>query len=211
MSDTLTFDKENHLYRLNDIPMAGVSSILKRAGLIDLSGIPKEALERAGQFGSAVHVACELYDKGTLDMSTVDISLIPYLEAWIKFTKTMQVQILKIEQPVYSKRYWYAGTLDRIATIQGKLSIIDIKSSATIYPSMKIQLAAYKVAYDEMNAEKIKERIIVQLLKTGEFKIEPCKDESDMNTFLCAVVVSKWIRKNLKKEENNEQQPSINA
>lgn len=196
MEDILRFDEARHLYTLNDIPMNGVSSILKRAGLVDLSGIPAEVLERARQFGSVVHKVCELYDKKTLDISTVAEPIFPYLEAWQAFIKDLSVEIQEIEMPVYSKRFWYAGTPDRIATMNGKPTILDLKSSSSIYPSMRLQLAAYQVAYEELKGGKIKQRVIVQLMKDGKYKLEPCADESDRDVFICAVQVAKWKRKN---------------
>jgi hypothetical protein len=194
--DTLTFDQEWHCYKLNGIGMSGVSSILKAAGLVDLSGIPELVLERARDFGIAVHKACELEDKGTLDLETLDPALMPYLEAWRRFKADMKVIIIDIEKPVYSKKWWYAGTCDRIATIGGKRVMVDIKSSATMYPSMKIQLAGYAIADEEMTGEKIQERLGVQLLKTADYKIYPYRDEtSDRSVFLSAVTISKFKKK----------------
>jgi hypothetical protein len=196
MEDILTFDPIKHCYSLNGKPMNGVSSILKRSGLVDFSGIPIETLERARQFGVAVHKVCELYDKKTLDVSSVAEPIFPYLEAWQAFLKDHTIEIIEIEKPVYSKRFWYAGTPDRIATMNGKPTILDLKSSSSIYPSMRLQLAAYQIAYEELKGGKIKQRVIVQLLKDGKYKLEPCADESDRDVFICAVNVAKWKRKN---------------
>ena len=199
--DNLTFDKEWHCYKLNNIPMGGVSSILKRAGLIDLSGIPEDVLNRARDFGTAVHMACELADKGMLDRDSLDQALTPYLLAWEKAKEEMSLDIKAIEMPVYSKRWWYAGTLDRVAMQlrsipqKPKRVLVDIKSSSTVYPSMKIQLAGYQIAWEEMNGQKIDERWVVQLLKTGQYRVHQYKDPADLQVFLSAVQISKFKRK----------------
>ena len=200
--DVLTFDPEKHVHSLNGTYMSGVSGILKRAGLVDLSGIPAQVLERARDFGTAVHLGCELLDKGTLDFKSLDPALVPYIEAWIKFKEDYGVEIIEIEQAVYSKTWWYAGTPDRIirckrfGTGSGKvLTLPDIKSSSTIYPSMRLQTAAYAIAREEMTKEKIVQRCAVQLLKDGTYKLHPFLDEADRSCWIGAVQVSKFKRK----------------
>ena len=43
-----------------------------------------------------------------------------------------------------SEKLGYAGTLDRVITIDGKTYLVDIKTSNSIYPSYWLQLAAYR-------------------------------------------------------------------
>lgn len=205
-ADVLTFEKERHCYYLNNIPMSGVSSILKRAGIVDLSGIPADVLERACQFGTAVHLACELWDKGTLDIATLDLPLVPYLEAWQKFVKDYECEMVAIEEPVFSKVWWFAGKLDRIAncknfalpfgtSVARKRTLLDIKSGSSIYPSMRLQSAAYTIASEEMGQGKILQRAAVQLLPDGAYKLHQFTEDNDRTYFLGAVQVSKFKRK----------------
>ena len=195
MASKLIFDEEKHVYSLEGRYLPGVSSILKKAGLVDLSGIPEEVLERARNFGIAVHKACELEDLGTLDIASLSEYVVPSLEAWRKFKVDAKVEVEEIEMPVYSQRWWYAGKLDRVIVMDGKRLLVDIKSSSSVYPSMKIQLAGYKIAFEELSGAKIRGRLIVQLLPNGEYKLHPCNDESDEQVFLAAVQIYKFTRK----------------
>lgn len=195
MASKLVFNEEKHVYMIGDRYLPGVSSILKKAGLVDLSGIPEEVLERARNFGTAVHKACELEDLGTLDVASLSEHVVPHLEAWRKFKTDAKVEVEEIEMPVFSQRWWVAGKLDRIIVMDGKRCLVDLKSSSTIYPSMKIQLAAYKLLFEEMTGVKISGRLIVQLLKDGSYKLTPCNDETDEQVFLAAVQIYKFTRK----------------
>jgi len=220
MSSKLIFDSEKHVYSINGRYLPGVSSILKNAGLVDFSGIPEDILERARVFGLAVHLATELEDLGTLDIETVDPAIIPYLEAWrnykkdtgaiiepvsLKILEIMESpQKLSIEIPVYSEKWWFAGKFDRILTINGKRVMVDIKSSASVYPSMRIQLAGYKTAYEEITGEKINQRLIVQLLKDGAYKLSPCNDEVDVQVFYAAVQIYRFKKKEANYYDRNK-------
>lgn len=195
MANRLVFDPVKHIYFLDGKYIPGVSSILKNAGLVDLSGIPQDVLERARDFGVAVHKACELEDLGTLDIESLSDPVIPHLEAWRKFKKENDVIIEEIELPVFSEKWWIAGTLDRIILSGDKRKLLDIKTSSSIYPSMKIQEAGYKTAYEEMTGVKISERLIVQLLKDGTYKLTPCNDEVDLQVFYAAVQIYRFKKK----------------
>jgi len=198
MGNELILDPIKHVYSLNGRYLPGVSGILKKAGLVDLSGIPEDVLSAARDFGTAVHKACELHDAGTLDVASLSEPLVPYLDGWKKFLMDTGAKVIASEMGIYSARWWYAGTLDRIVIMGEKLVLIDIKSSSTIYPSMKIQLSAYKTGYEEMTGKRISQRLIVQLGKDGLYKLHPCNDENDIQVFLAAVQIYKF-----KKQEAN--------
>lgn len=173
-----------------------VTEILKGAGLIDLSCIREDVLERAAKFGTAVHLACELHDKNTLDIDKLDPALFPYLEGWRKFKKDYDTSFNGIEQVVYSDRWKFRGTLDRIGMINHKLTLIDIKSSTSIFPSTAIQLAAYQLAWQEMAQEKIKQRWCVQLTPDGYTVAEYKNHDRDKSVFVAALTIYNWKKEN---------------
>lgn len=61
------------------------------------------------------------------------------------FEKT-RPEVIDAEYVVWNERYGYAGTVDLKVRIDGVVWIIDIKTSKQIWPSMEIQIAAYKRA-----------------------------------------------------------------
>ena len=65
-------------------------------------------------------------------------------ERYVDFTENHKPNIDMIEVHMVSSELGYAGTLDRILSIDGKTYLVDIKTSGSIYPSYWLQLAAYR-------------------------------------------------------------------
>lgn len=195
MSEIQRTNEHDYVWEARKYP--GVSKILQGAGLIDFSGIPEHILERARDFGQAVHRATELYDRQDLDMKSLSDPLVPFLDGWIKFKKDYGAEVVESELVVCSKTWGFGGTLDRILRIKGDLILPDIKSTRTIAPAGKLQLSAYKIGYEERTGKKIKARWTVQL--TGDaigYRVVPYKnDREDQDDFLSALKVYNWKKR----------------
>ena len=170
-----------------------VTEILQSAGLIDFSMVNEDVMRRAQAFGTAVHVATELWDKGVLDIETVDPELIPYLNGWKQFVEDYKITINpgEMEKRFESKKYGFSGTPDRWPEIAGKITVIDIKSSSSMYVATAIQTMLYQILLEE-HGIKPKQRWGVQLL--GEptpgkklYRVEPYTDSSDRSVALSCV------------------------
>lgn len=162
------FDPQNHRYYVDNKLTPSVTQILGLANLYEF--IDKRLLEKAGRFGTAVHKATELYDKGTLDIDSVDNALVPYLEGWKKFLKDTNFQTFDSESIVASK-LGFAGTYDRVGNFNNKLTLLDIKTTAIVPKTTCLQLAAYTQAFEEMNHKKIQQRMCVRL-KPMDYKLD---------------------------------------
>lgn len=110
---SLTLD-ENHIYRLNEVPLDGLTSTIYEAGLIH-NGDPWY-MER----GTAVHIATELWDKGTLDEDTVDPQIKGYLESWKLFRKDQNYTPEAIEYMTYHPILLVATKIDRVPLLDLK-------------------------------------------------------------------------------------------
>ena len=170
------------------------TNILKAAGLIDFSMVRQDIMKRACAFGNAVHKATELDDLGTLDTTTVDPPVVPYLEGWRKFKKdyNLHFEPHEIEHRLISKKYGFNGTPDRWFTPKGIL--IDIKSSTSMMPATAIQTMSYQMLIEENFKIKIKKRLGVQLTEKG-YKISPYKDSTDKAVFLACLHVFNWKKR----------------
>lgn len=195
----LNLDKETHTYTKDKQQIPGVSRILQGAGLIDFSKVPIDRLEAALNFGTAVHRACELYDKNDLDETSLSEELIPYLNAWKKFRKDTKFKIKAIEEHVLSTRLRFAGTLDRRGLLYDRHVIIDIKSSVDFHPAAAIQTSAYKEAYneDKKPKDKVLDRYSVLLKPDGNYKVVQYKDKNDFNIFVSSLNLWNWKERNL--------------
>lgn len=176
------FNDELHLYTLDGRSLPSVTGILKQEGFIDDTWFTEDARLR----GTYVHLTCHLYDKGTLDEDELSPALQPYLDAYILFKKETGFQVNESEVPCYHPQYLYAGTPDKIGTMNGAAALIDLKSG-DIQPWCALQTAAYELFYP--NSMK---RFGVQLTSEGKYKMIPFTDRTDRNIFLSAMACRNW-------------------
>lgn len=200
----ITLNPETHEYAVDGIKVPGVTKILESAGLIDFSMVPEDLMQRAKLYGEALHRTLEFEDKGIL--KTYDAALTNDLEAWRKFKADYHVEFLPdgIERKVMSKRWGVCGTLDRIGYIKKglqKLSIVDIKSSTSFHPAIRLQTAGYKLCYEEEHGGKVRvqDRYGVRLNGDGTYTIEKYAEQNDEYAFIAAVQLYKWKQLHMKR------------
>ena len=107
--------------------------------------------DEAGKRGTIVHELTERYDMG-YEISCVDEQGRPQykmlewamFERYVDFTNEFKPNVELMELHMASEKLGYAGTLDRVITMDGKTYLVDIKTSNSIYPSYWLQLAAYR-------------------------------------------------------------------
>jgi hypothetical protein len=192
------FDAVKHIYRLGGVIIPSVTGILSSEGIFNYSGVPEASMEAARLFGSAVHKACELWDKSTLDESTLSIPLIPYLTAWKKFIADFNPVINTewIEKPICSYHHCFGTTPDRVWSINNKLTAIEIKSTATMQKAVGIQLGGQSIAIAE-NLGKVRQRWSVQLKLDGTYQLHVYENRVDEAVFVCCLNVYRWKHENL--------------
>ncbi len=172
--------------------------------------------DEAKNIGSKVHNAIEVFTKAKDNVEGLRLvralSEYPEIElpfgAFLKWEKENQFILVKGEHQVHSKHYRFAGTLDAIAQIKGKLTLADFKSSTSIRDEYVWQVSAYYKAYCEMGIKEgdIENWGCLRLDKlTGkpEWK-EWTKDEVEeaFEKFRCLLNLW-WLEKDSKKEVRN--------
>lgn len=176
----------DHRYLADGKPVPGTTSIIE-----DVLGPAVDESDpriiRAGQRGTAVHVACQLDDEGALDEETVHPVVLPYLEAWRAYRRDTGWATDAAEVSLLNTAYWYAGTIDRIGRERGNVStVLDIKTSATPSPRWRLQVAAYTGLRADL---VLFQRIVVQLLPTGRYRRIPYTDRADWQDWLAILRV----------------------
>lgn len=185
----LEFDKDSHVYRLDGAPIPSVTQVLAEAGLVDTQWFTEHARWR----GSAVHLACWYHDQDDLDESTVPDELRGYLEAYKLFKREHDFQINSIEEPRCHQLFRYAGTVDRDGILDGKDSLVDLKTGGPV-PAYAIQLAGYGGLTDSPYRY---ERVNLQLSQDGKYKLHRYPMASfadDFKIFMAALTVANWRR-----------------
>lgn len=186
----LTFREEDHTYALDGKPLLSVTTILRLAGLISFDGVNPEVLQNAMARGSRVHRATELDDLGQLDIASVLEDDIGYLMAWQRFRRETGFRPEHVERRVFSHRYGYAGTLDRIGFLKRQRWLLDVKTGIR-HPAVGPQTAAYR----ECLRHKHLPRGAVYLKADGHYDFRLLNEKDDLATFLAALRVVRWKEK----------------
>lgn len=189
-------DEATHTYRLDGVILPSVTQII--GSLYDFKHVDPDLLERASDFGKAVHTACELDDNDDLDYPGLDQALRPYVDAWRSFKQTTKFKVSLNEGIVYSKKFRYAGTLDRFGILcRGptcRQGVVDIKTCTNLHPAIGLQTAGYEIAAREMGliTGRSCTRYAVQLRGDGTYRMQEYKDASDANYFLSFLNCHRW-------------------
>lgn len=103
----------------------------------------QEATEQSAKEGTAIHEAVEGLLLGKNPEIGADIA--PAVKAFSEFFEKNNIQVTPdlVERRIVNYDHRYAGTVDAIALIGGKLGVLDIKTSQAIYRDYSLQTSAY--------------------------------------------------------------------
>lgn len=222
----LAFDEAKHMYTWNNQPVPGVTTILGcigkpmlipwaakmtsehwlrevKKGRTDYDVLFKEAkgahtrkAKEAADAGTNVHAYAEAWFKKQPLPELLSDQAKRGVEAFHTWIQSHQIKVLASERRIFSQQYYYAGTCDFVAEIDGVLGVGDIKTSSGIYPEMRFQTAAYQHALEEEKGMKFGVRWIVRFdKKTGEFESKPFYDfDLDFQGFSSALTLHRTLQ-----------------
>jgi hypothetical protein len=222
----LTFDEKKHAYRWGEDLVPGVTSILScigkpalvpwaagmaadhflkavKSGREDLDAVHKEsksahrkAAQVAADIGHNVHNYAEQWFKKNPLPELMSDQAKRGVEAFHKWIDAHNIEVIASERRVFSKDYYYAGTCDFVAKIDGVFGVGDIKTSSGIYPEMRFQTAAYQHALEEEKRIKFPVRWIIRFdKKTGEFEAKSYYGfDLDFAGFTAALTLHKTLQ-----------------
>ena len=174
--DNVEFDDVPHEYFLNGQELPSVTTIMEPINHDKYEGIPKGVLNNAASKGTAVHNSIENYLKFGID--DIEPEYRGYFDAFLAFEEKYKPEVIRSEIRMYHKLFKYAGTGDLLCKIDGKLILIDYKSTAEIYEMpCRVQLEAYWQALAS-HGIKPDDKWILHLKKDGTYSIAkfPLKD-----------------------------------
>lgn len=195
----LEFDATTHTYRRNGKIVPSVTQVLKHAGIIDDTWYTEASRAR----GTAVHLACEFHDEGSLDWDNLHPEVLPRVSAWVKLKEDLGIEILASETIHYHETYHYAGKIDRLVLSNTWRSptLLEFKSG-TMPMWAGLQTAGYEKMIDTspwMGATARERpplrRVGVELRDDGKYKLHEFKDFLDWNAFVGALSVYNWKRR----------------
>jgi len=189
MDQGLTFTEDGHQYHLDGRPIPSVTHALKP--ISGLQGVPQHILDAKAALGTAVHLACAMHNLGVLDEDSIDPKVAPYFEQYLKFLREGGFEVVLTEHMVVSRKYRFAGCLDLWGAFATRTALIDIKTTADIYPACGPQTAAYALALEEQDGLKTDDRFILRLAP-DLYRLEPMKAPDDLSVFLAANTLAHW-------------------
>lgn len=117
--------------------------------------------DTATRLGTRVHRVCEDLNRGVVPEVAGDLQ--PFHDAYVAWLQDMVTETVAVERFVYHRRHLYGGTLDLLARLRdGRLMLVDLKSSQSPDMTWGLQLAAYAGALQELGTP-IDGRMIVNL------------------------------------------------
>ncbi len=102
---------------------------------------------KSAEEGTLIHETIEAILRH--DPVVIPESIKPAISAFMEFYSQNDVIAHKIEERVVSKTHHYAGTMDVLAEVNGKLGVLDVKTSIAIYRDYSMQTSAYIEALRE--------------------------------------------------------------
>ena len=148
--------REANGYTIDNIWYPRVTAIVsikaKPALYMYYAGLPDfktgEAIKvKSAEEGTILHETVEAILKK--EPTVIPDIIKPAVSAFMDFYGQNELVAHKAEERVVSKKHHFAGTIDVLAELNGKLGVLDIKTSMAIYRDYSIQASAYLEALRE--------------------------------------------------------------
>lgn len=173
LETTKQVELKEEKYYYNGVPVPRVTEIISKMisedyllywanGLGFKGKSYKKTVQAAADIGTEAHDLIERFLKGEL----VTSDCVPYLAFrrwWVDINSTNSVKVIATEQPISCP--YFGGTFDLLIEINGKIYLVDFKTSNHVSYKYYMQLAAYKYIL-EQQGYNISGCIILQLNKT---------------------------------------------
>jgi len=140
----------------------------------------RKVKDQAADIGTIAHLMIECHLKGEdffklhvkeYAPNDVDKASNAYI-AYLDWEKGKKIILIGSEIRLVSEEYRYGGTLDDIAIINDRLTLVDFKTSKALYESHIYQTCGYEHLWTE-NHDPVDDVIVLRLSKEDDPLIEP--------------------------------------
>ncbi len=165
----LVFREKDHVYLLAGVRLPCVSDLCRFLHREIYKDVPVWQMENAALRGTAVHAATQAMDEtGRCDIAE---EYLPYMQAYKAFLQEHSVCWQLSEKPLHHPTYRYAGTIDRYGAVDGLLTLVDIKTTYTVYkPLCRAQLNLYRLML-AARGYRVDRLCILHLQRTGKYRL----------------------------------------
>jgi hypothetical protein len=113
-----------------------------------VKGASRRYSRAAAERGTLIHAHVEKRNLGVV-MDPWPLPVAASMRQYEHFLATVEPRIEAAECKVYKRQYWnyqkcfYAGTMDLLCEIDGKMSILDVKTGKSVHEDAALQINAY--------------------------------------------------------------------
>ena len=165
----LRLDEAEHKYYDGDIELPSVTTITRFCNYDSRTAAGTDPFYR--DRGTLIHEMCADYD--FTDELPTGTGIDGYLKAYADFVRDYRPKWDYIEYMIGNAGIGFAGTVDRIGKIDGKLVILDIKSSSKVNKTaLTAQLTGYMLLWNDVPfCEEVQALYGLQLQKKGAYRL----------------------------------------
>lgn len=180
MNETDSVDSRH--YTIEGRKYVRVTSIVRFAFPDEFKAIPDDKRDYYFKRGTEIHRLAQMVEEGTADGFEFDPEVEKFRAGHAAFLRDTGFKALPggIEMRVKNDELRYAGTLDRIGTMQGRVCIIDYKSNS-LPKGGGLQTAFYLLALPAWKFEEV-DRYCVALKRGGKYQMSekyPIENKTD--------------------------------
>jgi hypothetical protein len=182
------FDAQSHTYKLNGLPLSGVTPIVKWLFPDTYQGIPQSVLEQAAAHGSMVHSKVELYDSLGI---VPDDEYKDFVDSHKWLCEQWGLKIRCSEYLVSDEQY-IASCIDKVCEDN---SLIDIKSTSKLHVlNVCIQLSIYAMLFEQQNKGEKVPHIYAEWLPKAQYGNAEIRELKRVPAEFCARLVEAFIK-----------------
>lgn len=149
----------------------------------------RQTRDSAADKGTDAHAIIEQYIKShILPLPVKDLEVQHCVDQFMLWKEKCKPEFVASEVQVGSAKHRFAGILDALAIINGRLTLLDFKTSGEIKDEYTIQLAGLCLGLEEMGV-RVDARAILHLPKEGDYEFRYIRSnlEWDKEDFLAAL------------------------
>lgn len=164
--------------------------VITEEDIMEAVPLHRKKLEEASNIGQKIHDWCEYFIKHNIgENGYEDDPILPDekeillgINSFLYWYNEHDVKFISSERIVYSRKEQAIGILDIEAKVDGKLALIDLKTSNGLYNAVRFQTATYVKFDEEENPDKkYDERWAIRLSKETE---EEYLERQERNCFI---------------------------
>lgn len=189
MSDRLHFHENSHTYYVDGEAFPSVTQVIREASEeeSEYDAIPDHILKRAAEVGNKVHKAVEEYHTHGKALLADDDRANSYLQGYSQFLSSGMFDWGSSEHRMFCDCHRYAGTVDLVGYVNGKPSVLDVKTTSKLDEDyVGLQTAGYAHLWNQNRKPTVGDRFVVWL-KQGDYELVHLDDALDWPTFELAV------------------------